>query len=364
VLTRARGFVPPHCPRADCDSHADPGSWRFKKKGFHFRRTGPRRVQRYQCQHCGRSFSSQTFSPSYWLRQPQLLRPLFWRILACSGLRQIAAELGVSHATVQRQVERLGRHCLLLHEQLRPRGAPREPLVLDGLRSFEFGQYWPFDLQLLVGGSHYVYAFNEAALRRSGAMTPAQRRKRTALERAYGRPDPQATRRAVEELLTRLLPAGSRVTVHSDEHAAYPRAFRRIADRTIQHVPTSSRAPRTPRNPLFPVNLADLLIRHTGANHKRETIAFSKRRQGALYRAAIWLVWRNYVKCTSERRRDEPPGVKIGAIPRRLAVRDLLKQRLFPWRFALTGWLEACYFGRIPTRRIRRCRAHQRRYAV
>jgi len=35
------------------------------------------------------------------------------------------------------------------------------------------------------------------------------------------------------------------------------------------------------------VNLADLLLRHTGANHKRETIAFSKRRQGALYRVAI-----------------------------------------------------------------------------
>jgi hypothetical protein len=39
----------------------------------------------------------------------------------------------------------------------------------------------------------------------------------------------------------------------------------------------------TAQNPLFPVNLADLLLRHSSANHKRETIAFSKRRQGAMY---------------------------------------------------------------------------------
>jgi hypothetical protein len=44
----------------------------------------------------------------------------------------------------------------------------------------------------------------------------------------------------------------------------------------------------TTQNPLFPVNLADLLLRHSSANHKRETLAFSKRRQGTLYRMAIW----------------------------------------------------------------------------
>jgi hypothetical protein len=46
----------------------------------------------------------------------------------------------------------------------------------------------------------------------------------------------------------------------------------------------------TTQNPLFPVNLADLLLRHSSVNHKRETLAFSKRRQGALYRVAIWVV--------------------------------------------------------------------------
>jgi hypothetical protein len=316
------------------------------------------------CQRCGRNFSAQTFSPSYWLKRPDLLKPLFWRVLACSGFRQIARELGVHHRTVQRQVERLGRHCLLLHEDLRPTAAPQEPLVLDGFRTLESGHYWPFDLNLLVGESHFVYGFNDAELRRSGTHTPKQLDRRHVLESRYGRADPRATRDAVEELAGRIVPPGSAVEIRSDDHKAYPLALRRLRDREIRHETTSSKASRTPRNPLFPANLADLLLRHGSANHKRETIAFSKRRQGALYRAAIWVVWRNYVKSRSERRRDAPPGVAIGAIERRLTAEEILACRRFPWRYGLSGWLERCYFGRIPTRRLSRIRMHACRFAV
>jgi hypothetical protein len=292
------------------------------------------------------------------------LRPLFSRLLACSGLRQIAREFDVAPSTLQRQAERLGRHCLLLHEALRPRGVVSEPLVLDGFRTLESGKYWPFDLNLLIGVSHYVYGFNDAELRRSGTLTPGQRRRRARLERQHGRPAPQATRRAVEELVARIVPPGATAAIHSDEHRAYAQAFRRLQHCQIEHHTTSSHAPRDMRNPLFPANLADLLLRHCGANHKRRTIAFSKRRQGALYRAAIWLVWRNYVKARSERQRDAPPAVALGLIERRLSVREILRVRRFPWRHRLSGWLERCYFGRIETRCLVHCCEHRLRYAV
>ncbi len=355
---------PPFCPNPSCTSHHDPEGWRYKKKGFFSRTRGPRHVQRYICQRCGRNFSTQTFSPTYWLKRPDLLRRVFWGSLSCSGLRQIARETGVSHLTIQRLLERLGRHCLLLHEALRPRAAPSEALVLDGFRTFEAGQYWPFDLNLLVGESHFVYGFNDAELRRSGTQTEGQRAKRARLEAAYGRPDPQATRRAVEELVGRFVPEGAFAEIRSDEHRAYPLALRNLTGRRIRHLTTSSKASRTTKNPLFPVNLADLLLRHGSANHKRETIAFSKRRQGALYRAAIWVVWRNYMKPRSERRRDAPPGVEIGVINERLSLSEVLGKRLFPWRASLSRWLERCYFGRIPTRRMTRLRRHVLAYAV
>ena len=338
--------------------------WRFKKKGFYWRRRGPRRVQRYVCGSCRRNFSSQTFSTTYWLKHPGRLQPLFHRLLGCSALRQIAREFGLTHSSVQRQTERLGRHCLLLLAELRPREAPREPLVLDGFRSFENSQYWPFDLNLLVGASHYVYGFNDAELRRSGRLRPGQRAKRAALEAAHGRPAPQATRRAVAELVARVVPPGATVEIESDAHTAYPEAFRRLPDRRIRHRATSSKQSRTPRNPLFPANLADLLLRHSSANHKRETIAFSKRRQAALYRAAIWAVWRNFMKSRSENRQDDPPGVALGVIPRRLRVQEILRERRFPWRQELAGWVERCYFARIPTRRLASVRHHELTYAA
>jgi transposase-like protein len=359
-----RTFTPPHCPNPDCDSHGDPQTWRFKKKGFYERASGPRRVQRYLCRHCLVNFSSQTFAVDYWLKSPRLLKSIFWGVVNCSGLRQLARASGVRHATIQRQVERLGRHCLLLHEALRPRGAPTEAVVLDGFRTFESGQYWPFDLQLVVGSSYYVYAFNDAELRRSGTHKPRQRAKRLRLETRFGRPDPQATRKAAQELVARVVPEGASVEIHSDAHQAYSQAFAQLRDREIRHHITSSKAARTASNPLFPVNLADLLLRHGSANHKRETIAFSKRRQGALYRAAIWLVWRNYVQSRSERHRDAPPGVQIEVIEKALTLNDLLRERRFPWCSNLSGWLEACYYARIPTRAIPNAREHRLIYAV
>jgi len=356
--------TPSFCPNPKCDSRANSQPWRFKKKGFFSRDQKPFRIQRYLCHHCGRNFSSQTFSTHYWLHRADLLEPLFYRLVACSGFRQIAREMHVSKTTIQRLSEHLGRHCLLFHERLRPRDAPCEPLVLDGFRTFEHSQYWPFDLNLLVGSSHYVYGFNDAELRRSGTMRPAQRLKRSILEEKYGRPDPQATRKRVEELLRRVIPPGSRTILRSDEHRAYPQAMRRLRDRIFQHETTSSRMSRTTQNPLFPVNLADLLLRHSSANHKRETIAFSKRRQGALYRVAIWVVWRNYIKDRSENRRDGPPAKALGLIRRALDVDEILRERLFPDREGISGWLSACYFGAIPTRAIEHCGIHRARHSV
>ena len=107
-----------------------------------------------------------------------------------------------------------------------------------------------------------------------------------------------------------------------------------------------------------------MLIRHSSANHKRETIAFSKRRQGTLYRMAIWAVWRNYIKNTSENRKTGPPAVGLGLIKMAMTVPDVLAGRCFPEEVELSGWLLRCYFGQIVTRAIRKCRAHEAVHAI
>jgi hypothetical protein len=332
--------------------------------GFYERLSTPHRIQRFLCFHCRRSFSSQTFDPTYWLKRPELLRPLFLRTLACSAYRQIAREFGVSPTTVARQVARLGRHCLLFQERYRPWGALEEPLVIDGFESFEFSQYWPIHLNTAVGAhSHFLYAFTDSELRRKGRMTARQRKRRAELEARYGRPDPRAVEKGIAELVGLVARAPAALRLHSDDHPAYPRAFRRLPHLEITHQVTSSRRARNPQNPLFAVNVLDLLLRHSGANHKRETIAFSKRRQSAVERMAIVQVWRNFMKSVSERKRDSTPAQRLGLTRRALGVGDVLRRRLFASRLGLPQRLRTYYRREVETRQLPANARHQLQYA-
>jgi transposase-like protein len=367
MSTIGASFQPPHCPNPLCSFHLDPRGWRFRRKGSFLRATPPHRVPRWRCLHCQRSFSSQTFSATYWLRRPDLPARLFLRLLSCSAYRQIARDLDISPSTVMRQADRLGRHCLLFHERLRPKG-PLEALALDGFESFEFSQYTPVHFHMAIGTSaHFIYGFTDSELRRKGRMTEAQKRRRAELEAEIGRPDPRSIEREVAALLEILAREGSRVMLHTDDHPAYPRALRDVRSALgceIAHAVTSSRAARTPQNPLFPVNLCDLLIRHSQANHKRETIAFSKRRACAAYRLWVFVIWRNTMKSFSERRRDASPAQRLGLLPRRLRVADVLEARLFPTRVLLPERWARYYRREVPTRRIPTGVVHRAKYAV
>jgi hypothetical protein len=357
MVRTPKPFLPPHCPRRDCLFHYQPIGWRWRKAGFHRRLSPPYRVQRYTCVDCGASFSSQSFQTTYWLKRPDLLATVFFGIISCSSYRQIARQLGVSHTTVMRLAERLGRHCLLFQQQFLTRIQHLdEPIVADGFETFEFSQYTPVHFNVAVGArSHFAYGFTDSELRRKGRMTRVQKARRGFLERTFGRPDPKAIEKEMAELL-RLLPEGE-VDLRTDEHLAYPRAVRR-SGRLVKHSVTSSKEARTAHNPLFPVNLWDLLIRHSSSNHKRETIAFSKRRQNAAEKLAVLQVWRNFLKSFSEKKQDSTPAMRLGLARGKLSVVDVLEERLFVSRVGLPVRLQRYYFRETFTRRIPNGRIH------
>src|SRR5262245_30619141 len=123
---------PPFCPNPDCAFHTEPAAcWRWTRAGFFRRLSHPHRIQRFRCVHCGRYFSEQTFRLTYWLKRPELLEPLFHDLVQCAGYRQVARQHHASPDTIARLALRLGRHCQLFHETLRPRGALTEALSLD-----------------------------------------------------------------------------------------------------------------------------------------------------------------------------------------------------------------------------------------
>src|SRR5687768_7691894 len=275
-------FTPPFCPNRHCPRHRSPADWRWKRSGSYLSGRPLRPIQRYACLECGVRFSRQAYATTYWLKRPDVQRAIFWRLLSCSGIRQVARELGVAPSTVQRQASRLGRHSLLFQRAHGPTGSPDEPIVLDGFETFEYSQYHPVHFHVVVGSrSHWFYSFTDSELRRKGRMTARQLARRDVLEQRFGRPDPASVRTEVLRLLELVVPPGGKANLHTDQHPAYRRAVSSLIGRRVEHETTPGRAARTHSNPLFPINLVDLLIRHGSANHERETIAFSKRRQGA-----------------------------------------------------------------------------------
>jgi len=361
----AAPFVPPHCPNPKCPHHRHlPEHWRFKRIGNFWRHQAPHRIQRFLCLHCRRSFSSQTFAADYWLKRADVLPHLLTKTAGGMANRQLSRDLRVAPSTVDRQLSRLGRHCLLYHWKQMSTAQPAAEVVIDGFVTFEHSQYWPFHHHLAVENRcDFLVYFTDSEVRRSGSMTPFQKRKRARLETEFGRPDPKAVLKDVTHLLKVVASGQRRLSVLSDDHRAYPRALGSLPCEVEHHV-TSSKARRDAGNPLFAINLTDLLLRHSSANHKRETIAWSKRRQASAERLAIFLVWRNYMKGRREKARGSPtPAQSRGMLDHRLSVAELLERRLFVSLIELPArWLDY-YWRRVRTRVLPAQREHTLRYA-
>jgi transposase-like protein len=361
---RKAPHVPPFCPNPTCPFHSTTDGWIWIRNGFFSRDASPQRIQRYRCRHCGLHFSEQTFSTTYWLRRPKLQIAVFRGLISCSCLRQIARANDCSPQTVALHANRIGRHCMLFQELHRPKQI-EEPSALDGIQSFEYSQFHPDWFHVLAGRpSHFCYVFTVSELRRSGTMTAAQKRKRRLIEEQHGRPDPAAIEKDTAELIAIACPEPQELDLTTDEHPAYPRAFKRVPHVTVHHHTISSRAARTTSNPLFVINLLDLLIRHSGSEHKRETIAFAKRRQMSIWRLCVMLVWRNFMKWVSERRHEDTPAMRLGIMQHRLRPRQLFAQRLFVSQIPLPERWRQYYFGKVVTRMVPNGREHTLRYAA
>jgi hypothetical protein len=147
--------------------------------------------------------------------------------------------------------------------------------------------------------------------------------------------------RSIDAIVSKV-PEGTRITTITDDHPGYRRAMAtHPASNCIEHriFPNVKRGPKgSPRtrqaiqrdNAMFPVDLMHGLIRHTCANHRRETIAFGRRVNAVLERIFLTSVWRNFVKGRSERKPDRStPAMALGLTTEPWAWSRVFAQRLF-----------------------------------
>jgi transposase-like protein len=85
-------FLPSFCPNPSCPQHLQPISDFFRLHGFYRADCRPEPIPRFRCQHCRRTFSSQTFRQDYRDRRPDLNEPLFVRLISGTSLRRYPAQ--------------------------------------------------------------------------------------------------------------------------------------------------------------------------------------------------------------------------------------------------------------------------------
>ncbi len=373
-LERLHDFHPRFCPWPACPEHRrSRGRLPVRLHGAYLSRRG-RRIPRFLCRRCRRTFSQNSFSLLYYLKRPELLRPVAALLQAGSAHRQIARSIGCAPSTVTRLSARLGRHALLLHARALAALPAHlsEPVVLDHFEIFEFTQDCPFGVATVVGArSWFWYLLDPAPHRRAGKVSPFQARR---LARRPPRPRFGGYRGSADRVFDQLcrLARGQRLEVRSDDHPAYPIA---AAGRDIRHqrFRNPDRGPKgAPRSPaarardqaLFPVDALHQLLRHSGAHYRRETLAFGRRLNAIVERLFLTLVWRNFVKPLSENRpRSGTPAMQLRLTRKPWDWQRVLARRLFPGRATLTPLWQTLYRRDWPTPVLPRIVTHRLKHA-
>lgn len=367
-------FSPPHCPWADCLAHRARGRFRCRRSGSYRRASDPHhKIPRFRCATCGRRFSSQSFSCTYYLKRPELLVPVAAGLVAGSAHRQLARSYGCAPSTVTRLAARIGRHSFLLQalalEHIDEIG---EPVVLDHFETFVYSQDDRLGIATPIGQrSWFVYGLQPAPHRRAGRRSSRKRAVRGPLPE----PVPGSVVRSTTETLDLLVSRAPRgLTLVTDDHPAYGVAICRHPKRRSIHrrvYPNPPRGPGTDPGParerdweMGPVDVFHKLWRHSQAHHRRETIAFGRRSNAVMERAGLMMCWRNLVKGVSERRNDRTtPAMQLGITPRPWKWRDVFARRLFPGRIAAAKQWMRIYRREWTTPAVGRNTRHELRHA-
>ena len=298
-------FSPPHCVNPQCSffghTNSTDTTWWVPHGEYETKAFGS--VPRFRCLNCGKTFSRQSFSIDYYVKKPVDYIGLITSLVSTSGQGNMTRFTGFRYELIENRFERLARFFLALHAQLRSQIYADEDFVLDGFESFSHSQYFPNNINVVVGArSEFIYGMGFAQLRRKGRMTSKQKKKRVVLEQQWGKARSSAVELSVASLLsdlTKLLQGSGlgKKELRTDEHKAYPRAFKRAGgiDRYLDHQQFSSTEARTVTNPLFPVNYVDRQFRKDQINHVRESVQFARCPSAMMIRLTIYQMYHNYL---------------------------------------------------------------------
>jgi transposase-like protein len=329
-------FIPSRCPYEACASHRGV-AFRRQRKGYFTRRCDNRRVPRFRCLVCKRSFSNQTFRLDFRLKRPELHQQLFPLFVSKVTHRQAARLLGCSRKSVHHRLKLLAEHACELQRELLARhvkehGGLAGCFQLDELETFEHSRkLCPVTMPVLIETkSYFVIGVAVGTLPCRGRLTPKEKERKLAREKVEGRRknESRAAVASCFERLKALIPAGKQTVVATDHKPLYGAILRQQLGARVIHSKHSSTAPRTYHNPLFPINHTLATLRDGLSRLVRRNWAASKKRQWLERHAWVWILYRNFVRYITNDAQDTSSAMALGVASRMLDAHDLLTWRV------------------------------------
>ncbi len=324
-------FVPPCCPRVECPMHTAPEPGFFQRDGSYEVSCRSQLVPRFRCKHCGKRFSRQTFRLDCHARKPWLEPQIFERLCSGTGLRRIAQCLGVSRSTVERKFHKLGEQLRKLHENTLGSFAECIEMLLDELETFETCRLTrPLTVPILIErSSYFVFDAQCDTLPPRGRLTKPDRARVRADANRFGKRSNRSAKVVARVLATatRCLGSCAKIVIDTDKKRSYPGLIEKaFTGHAVTHLTTSSKAPRTTWNPLFPINLSNAMARDLMGRLHRRSWLVSKERRYLDAHLALWMVHRNYVRPWRNGERDTP-AAKLGLVDRRMTAEEVVAWR-------------------------------------
>jgi transposase-like protein len=175
--------MPSQCPYEDCQAHVQgPSSRRFHLKDYYYRSSDGKRVPRFKCLHCKRSFSSARFCPCFRQKKRKLNSVIEELFSSTMSQRRIARVLGITRNTVvrkflfiaaQAKMERMKRL-----NSLKKENKKLSRVFFDEMESFERSKCLPLSIPLVVDPeSRKVLSFRVCSMPAKGLLAKISRQK-------------------------------------------------------------------------------------------------------------------------------------------------------------------------------------------
>ena len=223
-----------HCERRRAEQGSDPTLKAFARKGFYSRKSDGKRVTRFICLLCRKTYSTASLSPCYWQKKRRVNVAVVRLLVSGVSQRRVARLLVLNRKTVIRKFLFMASQARLRQGEMLKEfaGGKLFRLQFDEMESAEHSKCLPLSIPLLVEEkTRRIVGFKVCRMPAKGLLAGISRKK-------YGKRSDER-QRAAHSLFASLSPyISANANILSDENPKYSswikKAFPHVVHRTTK----------------------------------------------------------------------------------------------------------------------------------